>query len=87
MMNKFFIVLKNGQPEKVIDDPVLKKQIESEYKSTQQTAIMVVANQISNVFQDEELCYICCRGLEKEFPEFKWSVGELHFVVSSVEWS
>jgi hypothetical protein len=79
--------MRNGSFEKFTDDPMMGNELLEEYRRTQDIAVKIVAEQVLNVFADEEIARLCLAGMSKDYPAEKFSVVELHLVTSSREWS
>ncbi len=82
-----YIVLKNKDPETILDDPEVQKTFFEEYKKSGDTAVLLVSNQVLNIFKDKDLANMCCEALSKDYPNDKFSVGELFLVLSQTDWS
>ena len=79
--------MRNGNFEKFTDDPIMGNDLLEEYRRTQDIAVKIVAEQVLNVFMDEELARICVAGMSRDYPAERFAVVELSMVVSSKEWS
>lgn len=78
-------VLKDGQPDKYVDD--VSSEVMKEYDRTGDIALIIIAQSVINVFDNENLANICRDALERDYPLNKFSVAELHVVADKEDWS
>ncbi len=79
-MKSYFLLLVNEQPEKLVDD------LEPD-KDRDDISFWLLAHQILNVFDDEELAKRMIDTRKQHDPTKEYKLVELHQVDYHMEWS
>lgn len=78
-------VFRNGKAEKCQDE--VTQEMTDEYRKTGDVSFLIVAHSVINIFLDVNLAHVCCAALQRDYPEEKFAVVELHAVTGTVDWS
>lgn len=78
-------VYRDGKPEKCADE--IEEQAIEQYRRTGDVALLIIARSVINVFDEKDLAQVCKSALERDYPEEKFSLVELHPITGTVEWS
>lgn len=77
----YFLILKNGAPEKLVSD------LDHEALKEESPSFWILTHQILNIYDDEALAKLCMETMKDAQPELELKIVELHQIDSIEDWN